>query len=93
MISGESLAIKSSIFISDAIEREAIAANLTERDVHFHVIDTIINLQDKIENKAKLLTDSIPHMHLISRRILELSFKSIISPEEANSLLQLVFSN
>ena len=92
MISDESLAYKSSLYLSDPLDRETLASKLTEQDVHFHVIDTIVNLQDNLENKAKLLSESIPHMHLISSRILELSFKSVISPEEANSLLQLVFS-
>jgi hypothetical protein len=92
MISDESLALKFSIYLSDPLEREIHASTLSEQDIYFHVIDTIINLQDNLETKAKLLSESIPHMHLISSRILELSFKSVISPEEANSLLQLVFS-
>ena len=92
MISDESLAIKFSVYLEDPLDREILASNMTEKDIHFHVIDTIINLQDNLENKAKLLTASIPHKHFISSRLLELSFKSLISPEEANSLLQLVFS-
>ena len=92
MISDKSLAFKLSIYLSNPLDREIHASSLTEQEIHFHVIDTIINLQDNLENKAKLLTESIPYTHLISSRILELSFKSIISPEEANSLLQLVFS-
>ncbi|MHA1912022.1 MAG: hypothetical protein ACTSYA_10025 [Candidatus Kariarchaeaceae archaeon] len=92
MITDDSLAFKSPIYLADPLERESLASNLTEQDIHFHVIDAIINLQDKLENKAKLLTESIPYKHLISSRILELSFKSLISPEDANSLLLLVFS-
>lgn len=87
----ETLDLESLYSLSESLEREIIAANITEQEIHFHVIDTIVNLQDNMENKAKLLSASIPHMHLISSRILELSFKSIISPEEANSLLKLVF--
>jgi len=92
MISDESLTFKAALYLSDPLKREMIASNLSDLDIHFHVIDTIVNLQDELEKKAKLLTESIPHTHLISWRILELSFKSIISPEEVNSLLQLVFS-
>ena len=78
MISDETLVFKSSLYLSDPLEREIHASSLTEQEIHFHVIDTIINLQDNLETKAKLLAESIPYMHLISSRILELSFKSII---------------